>query len=135
MQYPIADLAFDLTDKTGPRLTNSPNFRKAVQWAAKQLGEFGLENVKIEKWPFGRGWAATRFSAHMLEPDQTSLIIVPRPWTPGTNGVVTAEAVYLPPPSTDAEAAQVMEKHKGKLKGKIVLTSELAQIEIDSWRR
>src|SRR5215210_867685 len=46
-----------LTDVYGPRLTNAPGFRKAGEWAVKEMTSWGLANVKLEPWgPFGRGW-------------------------------------------------------------------------------
>ena len=42
-----------LTDVYGPRLTNSPNIRKAGDYAVKTLGAWGLANVHQETWgPF-----------------------------------------------------------------------------------
>jgi hypothetical protein len=82
-----------------------------------RLKGYGLANVRLEKWgPFGRGWSYSRFSAHMIEPGYAPLIGFPLAWSPGTNGPVTAEPV-LAPLRTDADLA----KHKGTLKGKIVL--------------
>ena len=46
-----------LTDVYGPRLTNSPGFRKAGEWAVKEMTSWGLANVKLEPFPFGRGWS------------------------------------------------------------------------------
>ncbi len=109
---------FYLTDVYGPRLTNSPGFRAAADWAVKRLQEYGLTNVKQEKWgPFGRSWEYTRFAANMLEPKYAPLIGFPLAWTPGTSGRMTGEPV-LAVLRTDAD----LEKFKGKLKGKIVLT-------------
>jgi hypothetical protein len=49
----------------------------------------GLANVKLEVWgPFGRGRAATRFSAMMKEPEFQPIIGFARPWSPGTSGPV-----------------------------------------------
>ena len=46
-----------LTDVYGPRLTASPEFKEAAEWALKRLQEYGLENAHLEKWgPFGRSW-------------------------------------------------------------------------------
>ena len=46
-----------LTDVYGPRLTNSPGFRKAGDWAVKEMTSWGLVNVKLQPFgPFGRGW-------------------------------------------------------------------------------
>src|ERR1035441_9271346 len=47
---PIMETLFNLTDRYGPRLTNSPQFRAAGEWAVKQLNDWGLSNVHLEKW-------------------------------------------------------------------------------------
>ena len=113
----VMDSVFELTDVYGPRLTNSPQFRAAGEWAVKQLKEYGLDNVKLEKWgPFGRGWAYTSYSGYIDEPQYQPLIGYPLAWTPGTDGPLTAEAV-LAPIRTEAD----LEQYKGKLRGKIVL--------------
>jgi hypothetical protein len=47
-----------LTDVYGPRLTNSPNHKKAAEYAKATLESYGLQNVQIDYWgdEFGRGW-------------------------------------------------------------------------------
>src|SRR6185436_21018967 len=40
-----------LTDVIGPRLTNSPNYRRASVWTRDQLTAWGLTNAHLE--PFG----------------------------------------------------------------------------------
>jgi hypothetical protein len=116
----VMDTMFYLTDVYGPRLTGSPNYKAAGDWAVKRLKEFGLTNVKEEKWgPFGRGWQCKYFEAHMVEPQFSALVGIPLAWTEGTNGSVTGEPV-LASIRTEAD----MEKYKGKLKGKIVMTVE-----------
>ncbi|MDP9113889.1 MAG: M20/M25/M40 family metallo-hydrolase [Acidobacteriota bacterium] len=113
----VMDGMFQLTDVYGPRLTNSPQFRAAGEWAVKQLKEFGLENVKLEKWgPFGRGWSYTSYTGFINDPQYQPLIGYPLAWTPGTEGPLTAEAV-LAPIRTEAD----LEQYRGKLRGKIVL--------------
>ena len=113
----VMDSVFQLTDVYGPRLTNSPQFRAAGEWAVKQLMEWGLGNVKLEKWgPFGRGWAYASYSGYIDEPQYQPLIGYPLAWTPGTDGPLTAEAV-LAPIRTEAD----LDQYKGKLRGKIVL--------------
>ena len=113
----VMDTMFQLTDVHGPRLTNSPQFREAGQWAVSQLKEFGLSNVKLEKWgPFGPGWSYSNFSASMVEPKLQNLLAFPVAWTHGTEGPLVAEAT-LAVIRTEAD----LEKFKGKLRGKIVL--------------
>src|SRR5690349_12540362 len=56
-----------LTDRYGPRLTGSPEFQEAAEWAMKRFRDYGLENVHLEKWgPFGRSWSLQRFSVELI---------------------------------------------------------------------
>src|SRR5579872_1465568 len=50
-RIPIMETLYNLTDRYGPRLTNSPQFRAAGDWAVGQLKEWGMANVHLEKWP------------------------------------------------------------------------------------
>lgn len=122
----VMDTMFYLTDVYGPRLTASPNFKAAGDWAVKRLESYGLVNVKEEKWgPFGRGWQAKYFEAHMVEPQYSALTGIPLAWTQGTNGSISGEPI-LAPIHTEAD----MEKWKGKLRGKIVMTSEPQDLKL-----
>ena len=115
----VMDIAYNITDRYGPRLTNSPQFRAAGDWAVKQLGEWGLANVHLEKWgPFGNGWECTHFNASLLEPVYQPLVAAPVAWTMGTTGVVSGEAMLAP-----VQSPEDMDKYRGTLKGKIVLAS------------
>jgi carboxypeptidase Q len=85
-----------LTDVYGPRLTNSPNYRKAGDWAVKQMTEWGLSNVKLEPWgPFGRGWSNDKFYAQALTPTPFPIIGYPKAWTNGTNGLISGDAILV----------------------------------------
>jgi carboxypeptidase Q len=114
----VMDTAFYLTDVHGPRLTGSPASRAAGDWAVRKLGEWGLTNVKMENWPFGRGWSCTHFSAEIKEPEFQPLIGFAQPWSPGTEGPVSGQAAMAVISGPDD-----LEKFRGKLKGKIVLTA------------
>jgi hypothetical protein len=95
-----------LTDVHGPRLTGSPNYKVAAEWAAKQMTEWGLENARLEPWDFGRpGWSNERFAGFMLSPARDSLVGEVLAWTPGTNGTITGEAVRIEPPQCATPAA------------------------------
>jgi hypothetical protein len=120
----VMDHLFYLSDVYGPRLTNSPGHRAAADFVVKRLTEYGLTNVRLEKWgPFGESWKCTRFTASMLEPGFSPLIGMPLAWTPGTNGPARGEPV-LAVITNESDFA----KYKGKLKGKIVLTMEPKQV-------
>src|SRR6185437_16507454 len=51
----VMNIMYNLTDRYGPRLTNSPQFRRAGEWAVEQLKEWGLSNVHLEKFATGGG--------------------------------------------------------------------------------
>ena len=124
-----------LTDVIGPRLTNSPNMKRANEWTRDELTRWGLQNAHLEAWgPFGRGWSLKRFSAQVIEPQSIPLIAFPKAWSPGTNGSITGDVVYL-----NAKDEAELEQYKGKLKGAIVLTSGMrevkARFEVMSTRR
>lgn len=115
----VMDTMFYLTDVHGPRLTNSPNFRSAGDWAVGRLKEYGLVNVREEKWgPFGREWQCKYYEGHMVEPQFSSLMAIPLAWTESTKGPVTGEPM-LAVIRNQAD----MDKYKGKLRGKIVMTA------------
>src|SRR5207247_1504313 len=65
------------------------------------------------------------FSANMIEPQVQPLIGVPRGWTPGTPGPITADVVRVDIHS-DADFA----KYRGKLAGKIVLTQPVREVKL-----
>src|SRR5579863_9888856 len=69
----VMDTLSFLTDRHGPRLTASPEFLEAAHWAAARLKEYGLEDVKLEKWDFGRSWSLKQSSLEMIEPRYASL--------------------------------------------------------------
>lgn len=115
----VMDIAFHLTDVSGPRLTVSPGFTRAAKWAKEQLTQWGLAKADIEPWgDFGKGWEQTRCYLAMTAPYYQSLIAVPKAWTgstPGT-GIVNSELVLVMAKDT-LEAMT----YAGKLKDKIVM--------------
>lgn len=128
---------FYLTDVHGPRLTNSPGFHAAADWVVEQSKKWGLENAAKEKWgPYGRGWSASHFSAHLREPQPATLIGIPLAWTPGTNGAISGTPIYAPlrrDQDFDRYRANVeayMAEYKGKLQGQIVLLGEKANVGV-----
>src|SRR5436190_2716473 len=76
-----------LSDVIGPRLTASPNMKRANEWTRDTMTKWGLENAHLEAWgPFVRGWSLERFSAQVTDPQDIPLIAYPKAWSPGTNG-------------------------------------------------
>jgi carboxypeptidase Q len=116
----VMDILSMLTDVYGPRLTNSPNYKKAADYAKQTMEGWGLSNVQFDTWDeeFGRGWQLKKFTLHTIEPVSTPIIGYPKAWSPGIKGTVQAEVVFL-----DVKKEEDLQKYKGQLKGKIVLFS------------
>jgi len=112
-----------LTDVIGPRLTGSPNLKRANEWTRDQLSKWGLQNAHLESWgPFGRGWVLMDFSAQVIEPQAIPLIAYPKAWSTGAN-IPRGEVVYF-----DAKDEADFARFKGKLKGKIVLAGAMREV-------
>ena len=112
----VMALAGWLGDVYGPRLTGSPTMEAAGRWALGQLREWGVRNVREERFPFGAGWSLERFHAQMVEPGVMPLIGYPKAWTSSTNGAVTADVVRV-----DIRSEADFDTYRGKLRGAIVL--------------
>ena len=113
-----------LSDVIGPRLTGSPNLKRANEWTRDKLTAWGMANAHLEAWgPFGRGWSLKRFSAQVIEPQCIPLIGFPKAWSPGTDGSLVAPVVYF-----NAKSEAEFAKYKGKLKGAIILVSPIRDV-------
>jgi carboxypeptidase Q len=121
----VMDIMSWLTDVYGPRLTNSPGFRKAGDWAVKEMTAWGLANVRLQPFgPFGRGWTNDKFFMMATTPGGSFPVIgYPQAWTSGTAGPVSGNAVIATIDTPDDIAAW-----KGKLKGKIVLSAAMPDV-------
>ena len=107
-----------LSDVIGPRLTGSPSLKRANEWTRDTLTKWGLQNAHLEPWgPFGRGWQLDRFSAQVVDPQDIPLIAYPKAWSPSIGRPVTADVVLV-----DVADEKELEKLKGKLRGKVVLS-------------
>ncbi len=121
----VMDTLFYLTDVNGPRLTNSPNFFAAANWAVKQMNNLGVP-ARMESWgPFGRSWKYNKYYAAMTEPQYMPLIGFPLAWSGSTNGPITAEAM-----TAEIYTEADFDKYRGKLNGKLVLQMTPRAIEL-----
>ena len=119
----VMDIISELSDVHGPRLTNSPDIKEAALWTTGQMKQWQLSNVHLEPWgPFGRGWSNERTNVQVIAPHPFPLIAYAKAWTPGTNGAVTADAVFAP-----ITKEEDFSKYKGQLKGKFVLTEPIPE--------
>src|SRR5580658_9060576 len=51
----VMNIMYNLSDRYGPRLVNSPQFKRAGDWAVSQLKEWGIANAHLEKWSTAGG--------------------------------------------------------------------------------
>ncbi len=113
----VMEIASGLMDGIGPRLTGSPNMKRANEWTRDQLTSFGLSNAHLESWgPFGRGWANEYVNVRMTSPDIAPLIAYAKAWTPGTNGVLKGKCIRV-----KIENKKDFDKYRGKLAGLIAI--------------
>ncbi|WP_424961017.1 M28 family metallopeptidase [Ekhidna sp.] len=112
----VEQIAFELIDKAGPRLSNSPGYERAAAYAINQLTEWGLENAQKEAWgEFGRGWEMNKSYLAMTKPYYLPLIAVPKAWTGSTDGPVTGNVQFV-----EINSEEDFEEYRGKLEGAIV---------------
>ncbi len=121
----VMDIAWNLTDANGPRLTASPGFLKAANYAKQTLEKWGVKNVKIEPWgEFGKGWELEKSYAVMTAPYYKPIIAFPKTWTSGTNGLKNADVILI-----TAKDSIGLDAFRGKLKGKIIVIDRIEKHE------
>ena len=122
----VMDIAHHLTDVSGPRLTNSPGFMRAANWAKDELSSWGLVNAQLEPWgEFGKGWQQEKCYVAMISPYYQPLIAIPRAWTSSTGKKLLKGEIVL----VKAQDTTAMAQYAGKLKDKIVMTWSTAQMK------
>jgi carboxypeptidase Q len=113
-----------LTDVYGPRLTGSPNHKRAAEWAIKQMTDWGFVNGHLEPWDFKHpGWLNERLTAHIVSPVKDALVCEALAWTPGTRGEVRARAhqIVLPERPTQDQLSAYFATERARVRGRIVL--------------
>lgn len=115
----VMDIAFHLTDVSGPRLTASPGYMRAAEWARQTLEGWGLKNAKLEPWgEFGKGWQQERCYVAMTKPYYAPFIALSKAWTGSTpgNNMIKSSIVLI-----KAKDSAELQQYKGKLKDRIVM--------------
>jgi len=121
----VMEFASGLMDGIGPRLTGSPNVKRANEWTRDQLAAMGCSNAHLEDWgEFGMGWQQLNTWTRMASPDTAVFITQAAPWSPSSNGAVSGLAVWV-----DIKKDEDLEKYKGKLSGKVVLLGDMREVK------
>jgi carboxypeptidase Q len=121
MERSQAPAVFDyLTINIGPRLTASPAHKRAAEWTRDRLASYGLSNVHLEPWNFGRGWELQKLTLEMIEPRYLPLIGYADAWSPSTSGEIVAAPAFVGGKSPEEIAAM-----GPSLNGAIVLSQPI----------
>ncbi len=129
----IMGLIQHLTDRYGPRLTGSPNFKAACDWALRQMTQWGMQNGNLEKWDFNhRGWSCDKSMVRVISPYKETLHARVVAWTPGTRGLVRAKIVSINPPErpTADSLSAYLNTVKGKVRNKIIFVGASIPVAI-----
>jgi len=114
-----------MSDVYGPRVTGTPNYERAAEWATKRLTEWGLANVHLERFAFGQGWRVERFSANIVSPEPQPIIGYPRTYSASTKGTIVGDVVRV-----DIRSEADFAKYRGTLKDKIVLPQPARRVRM-----
>lgn len=122
----VMDIAFQLTDKNGDRLTNSEGYMRAANYAKDALSGWGLANARVEAWgEFGKGWDLEKMYLAITAPYYKPLLAWPKTWTAGTKGLKKANVILV-----DAKDSATVVSYKGQLKGKIIIIDQDAPYKL-----
>ena len=113
----IMDIALHLTDLNGSRLANSPGYIRAANYAKAKLTEWGVQHAQLDPWgEFGKGWELEKMYFAMTAPYYKPMMLYPKTWTSGTNGLKSADLILV-----DLKDSTALMNYSGKLKGKIIV--------------
>lgn len=127
---PSMNTLSELTDGIGGRLTGSPAYVRATEWAAAKFRSYGIENVRLEPFPIGAGWQRGTASGEMLTPLARPLNVASVGWAPSTPaGGVEGSVVMVEDASVEA-----LRSRADELSGKIVFL-DTAEVLGEQWAK
>jgi hypothetical protein len=116
----VMDIIFHLTDVSGDRLTNSPGYFRAANYAKETLAGWGLQQSRLDPWgEFGKGWELEKSYVAITAPYYKPLTAYPKAWCGGTKGLQKAAILVI-----DAKDSAALEAYRGKLKGKVIILDQ-----------
>jgi hypothetical protein len=114
---PSMETLRELTDGFGGRLSGSPAYNRAAEWAVEKFKSYGIQSVKLEPFTMPNGWQRGSAHATLLAPINRPLHLESLGWAPSTRGGgITGEVILLDDISADGIKARA-----DKLKGKIAM--------------
>jgi carboxypeptidase Q len=120
----------DLSDGFGGRLTGSPAYNHAAEWAANQFRSYGIQNVKLDPFTMESGWVRGSAHGEIVSPVPRKLYLESLGWSPSTPaGGVSGELLIVDDVSKDA-----LKTLLPKARGKIVFY-DLSKIFAHGWTK
>ena len=117
----VMEIAWNLTEKSGNRLTNSPGYMRAANYAKEALTSWGAKNAAIDPWgEFGKGWELEKSYVAITAPYYKPILAYPKAWTAGTRKAYNSAEVLV---ITASDSAELM-AYKGKLKDKVLILDQ-----------
>jgi len=107
----------ELTDQFGGRLTGTPSYNRAAQWAAEQFRNMGVSDVKLESFTLQNGWDRGWAKARIVSPLERPIHLESLGWAPSTrHGGVHAQIVR----TSDIEPEKIRAQ-SADIKGRVVM--------------
>lgn len=123
----VMDIAFQVTEVCGPRVTNSQGYKCAANYAKNQFTQWGLVNSRLDPWgDFGKGWDLKKSYVAIVSPWYRSLIAYPKTWSSGTKGPQLGGVLLI-----TAKDSMELNTYRGKLKGKVLIIDDLIPFDPD----
>lgn len=107
------ELAHELMDVVGPRLTGSDGLENAQQWILDKYKSWGISAQK-EQYGTWIGWNQGILHVDMIEPRVSTLEAELLAWSPPSKGIVEGDVVLPPANLTAAEGKAWLNSIKGK---------------------
>src|SRR3954467_2581426 len=121
----------ELTDRFGGRLTGSPAYNAAAQWAAEQFRAMGIKNVRLEPFTIPHNWQRGTSHGRITAPYERALHIEPLGWSVATpQGGIRANVTVV-----DDVHADALQKRASEIRDHVVLidTTKLFDSEDKSY--
>jgi carboxypeptidase Q len=74
----------ELTDGIGGRVTGTPSYVSATEWAVAKFRSYGIENVRLDAFTIPAGWERGSASGRMVAPLARPLYLASLAWSPST---------------------------------------------------
>jgi hypothetical protein len=111
----VMDIAQTLLDSIGPRLTGTPGYDRAADWAVQTLRNWGVDARK-EQYGTWNGWRRGITHIDLISPRVRSLEGTMLAWSPGTGGrPVEAQVIAMPTFTAPGQFDQWLPSVRGRI--------------------